>query len=144
MQNGIFLVHPAPGRCCKTFFPAYSNFILSTNGSFFLIKKDKQNEFPFSGPQINVQYVWAGMNMLSNLFVLPRHMRKLKIGIMISQTFPSFSSNSKSIVFIHDVLFNDYPQFFTWKERLYFSLMSCLNCNRSDLLIAITEYVSKI
>jgi glycosyltransferase involved in cell wall biosynthesis len=107
----------------------------------FLDKKDKGLDFPFKQSNINLKYVWANNNFLSNLFLLPRHTGKGAIDVMVFQTFPSFVSNTCSIAFIHDVLFRHYPQFFTWKERLYFLPLPWLTPN-AKRLIATTEYVA--
>jgi glycosyltransferase involved in cell wall biosynthesis len=107
----------------------------------FLDKKDKGLNFPFKQSNINLKYVWANNNLLSNLFLLPRHAGKGAIDVMIFQTFPSFVNNTPSIAFIHDVLFRSYPQFFTWKERIYFLPLPWLT-PMARRLIATTEYVA--
>ncbi|HET9826366.1 MAG TPA: hypothetical protein VFP87_13595, partial [Chitinophagaceae bacterium] len=86
----------------------------------FLDKKDKNFAVPFGREKVNVHYVWARFNMLSNLFVLPNYAKALALDAVLFQTFSPHSKSFKSIVFIHDVLFKNYPQYFTWKERLYF------------------------
>jgi glycosyltransferase involved in cell wall biosynthesis len=69
-------------------------------------------------------------------------LKSLHVDVMVYQTFPSLWRNAPSVSFIHDVLFRHYPQFFTWRERLYFSPLSWLTRNRSQRLIATTEFVS--
>src|SRR5450755_3231290 len=86
-----------------------------------LDKKDKEIRFPVQTGNIKLQYLWAGNNMLSNVFLL---------------------SVAPSISFIHDVLFRRFSEFFTWKEKLYFLPLSWLTRNRSERLIATTEFVS--
>ncbi|HMH24178.1 MAG TPA: glycosyltransferase family 1 protein [Puia sp.] len=108
----------------------------------FLDKKDKHLGFPLSQTNIDTQYVWAGNNMLSNLFILPRRLQRLKVDVMLFQTFPSLKRRVPSIAFIHDVLFREFPQFFSWKERLYFLPLAWLTRNRADRLIATTEFVA--
>lgn len=108
----------------------------------FLDKRDKEIQFPLISFNIKLQYIWADNNMLSNVFLLSGKLKSLGVDVMVYQTFPSLIHAAPAISFIHDVLFRRFPQFFTWKERLYFSVMSWLNRNRSDRLIATTEYVS--
>jgi glycosyltransferase involved in cell wall biosynthesis len=60
---------------------------------------------------------------------------------MVFQTFPTFQRKINSVAFIHDVLFKDYPHFFTFKERLYFSPLSWL-APKAHRLMATTEYVA--
>jgi glycosyltransferase involved in cell wall biosynthesis len=80
--------------------------------------------------------------MISNVFLLSGLLKSLRVDVMLYQTFPSLKHTTPSISFMHDVLFRQFSQYFTWKERLYFSPLSWLTRNRSDRLIATTEYVS--
>jgi glycosyltransferase involved in cell wall biosynthesis len=107
----------------------------------FLDKKDKGKKLPFEGANIRAVYVWAGMNQLSNLFVLPRYCKRLGLDLVVYQTFPALTPGTASIAFIHDVLFRDFPQFFTWKERLYFATMPFLT-RRATRVIATTSFVA--
>src|SRR3984885_1085750 len=107
----------------------------------FLDKKDRGRDFAFRDRHIRTVYVWAGMNHLSNLFVLPRYCRKLKLDLVLYQTFPALTRGTASIAFIHDVLFRDYPQFFTWKERLYFSTIPFLT-RKATRVTATTSFVA--
>jgi len=107
----------------------------------FLDKKDRHLDFPFKQENITIIYVWADNNMFSNIFLLPGHIRKRSIDVMVFQTFPAFQRKINSIAFIHDVLFKEYPQFFTQKERLYFLPLSWL-APKANRLIATTEFVA--
>jgi glycosyltransferase involved in cell wall biosynthesis len=107
----------------------------------FLDIKDKAKGFPYSGQKIQLVYVWAGMNQLSNLFVLPRYCKKLQLDLIVYQTFPALTRGTASIAFIHDVLFRDYPEFFTWKERLYFTTLPFLT-RKAARVTATTSFVA--
>ena len=107
----------------------------------FLDKKDKALGFPCKGKNIHLQYVWAGVNQVSNLFVLPRYLKKNKIDLIVYQMFPAITTSTPAIAFIYDVLFRDFPEFFTWKERLYFFPISFLT-RRVTRLIANSEFVA--
>jgi glycosyltransferase involved in cell wall biosynthesis len=108
----------------------------------FLDKKDKDFPIPFGKEAAHVHYVWARLNMLSNLFVLPSYAKQLKLDAVLFQTFCPKGKSFKSIVFIHDVLFENYPQHFTWKERLYFKPLKW-TIVLADRIVTTTEYVSK-
>ena len=108
----------------------------------FLDKKDKQLQFPYDSVKIQLEYLWADINMLSNVFLISGKLKSLRLDVIVYQTFPSLVHKVPSISFIHDVLFHEFSKFFTWKERLYFSPLSWLTRNRSDRLIATTEFVS--
>jgi glycosyltransferase involved in cell wall biosynthesis len=107
-----------------------------------LDKRDRRLHFPISGGNIHTAYIWADNNMLSNLLLVPRWLRRSKAEVMLFQTFPSIKHDIPSIAFIHDVLFRRFPQFFSWRERLYFLPLSWLTRNRADRLIATTEFVA--
>ena len=110
----------------------------------FLDKKDKHLNFPFLNSNVEVYYVWANLNLLSNVFILPVLSKKLNLDVIVYQTFPSFiKSSGASIAFIHDILFEDYPQFFTWKERIYFKPLKFL-FKKADRIMVTTEYVKQM
>jgi glycosyltransferase involved in cell wall biosynthesis len=108
----------------------------------FLDKKDREIQFPHKSKNVNLQYVWGGNNMLSNVFLLSGRLKALQVDVMVYQTFPSLIHSAPTISFIHDVLFRRFSEFFSWKERLYFFPMSWLARNRSDRLIATTAFVA--
>lgn len=108
----------------------------------FLDQKDKHRHFPFQQQNITLQYVWGDINLLSNLFVLPRHIEKLKVQTTLFQMFPPLSKKWNSVAFVHDVLFRKFPQFFTWKEHLYFFVMPWLTRN-AKRIVATTNYVAE-
>ena len=106
----------------------------------FLDKKDKHFTLPFTNSMVNIHYVWARFNMLSNLFVLPSYVKQLKLDAVLFQTFCPKGKSFKSIVFVHDVLFRNYPEYFTWKEKLYFKPLKW-TISFADRIITSTEYV---
>lgn len=108
----------------------------------FLDKNDKQFQFPVLSDNIELHYVWANINMISNVFLLSRKLKSLQVDVMLYQMFPALSNKVPAVCFIHDVLFRQFPQFFTWKERMYFSPLAWLTRNRSERVIATTEFVS--
>jgi hypothetical protein len=70
------------------------------------------------------------------LAFLKRH----KVNLVVYQMFPAISP-TPSITFIHDVLFRDFPKFFTWKERLYFFPMSFLT-RKVNRVMTTTDFVA--
>ena len=108
----------------------------------FLDKKDQHRQLPFSGNNIQTRFLWADNNLLSNLLLVSPWARKLNLDATVFQTFPSLKQRGSSVVFIHDVLFRRFPQFFSWKEKLYFLPLPWLTRNRADRLVATTEFVA--
>ena len=86
---------------------------------FFLNRKHKNREFPFLQDNVRILYVWAGNNMISNLFLLPFYGLRLRLDGILYQNFASFWGPSVW-VYIHDVIFMSHPQFFSRFEKLYF------------------------
>jgi len=108
----------------------------------FLNKKHKNEEFPFINASVNIVYVWSGINLLSNVFILKYKAEKLKLDIVLFQNFPSYSKKFESIAFIHDALYLSYPQYYTFKERAYFYPLKYL-ARKSSLIITISEAEKK-
>jgi len=87
----------------------------------FMDKKYKAKELDFKpNERVKVIYLWAGNNMLSNVFVLPFKANKFHLDVMLYQNFVSPFHRGKKIAYIFDVLFESFPQFFTKRERIYF------------------------
>lgn len=105
---------------------------------FFLDKKSQHFKFPHQGKNIHSIYVWAGINQLSNIFVLPYYAQKYNLDALMFQNYGSFYGRFKKIVYLHDVIFLSHPQFFSLKERIYFYPMRPL-ARFSDGLIAISH-----
>jgi len=125
----------------KNLVPELVRLFPDVDWIIFLDKKDKSLDFPCKQKNVHLQYIWAGVNQISNLFVLSRYLKRHKVDLAIYQMFPAIKSSTPSITFIHDVLFMDFPEFFTWKERFYFSPISFL-AKRSNRVIATTEFVA--
>jgi glycosyltransferase involved in cell wall biosynthesis len=106
----------------------------------FLNAKEKGLGLPVKNENIKIHYVWAGFNMLSNLFVLPKYAKRHHLDVVFFQTFSSKRKLFKSVVFIHDVLFNRYPEYFTWRERLYFKVLKW-TAPAADRIVTTTNYV---
>ncbi len=108
----------------------------------FLDIRDRNKYFPFKDANIHPVYLRVPTNLFSNLFVVPRYARKLQLDTVVFQTFPGISKGFSSISFIHDILFKRFPQYFTWKEKLYFVPLPFFT-RRSDRVITTTAFVKK-
>jgi glycosyltransferase involved in cell wall biosynthesis len=116
-------------------YPSHQWFI-------FLNEKDRTKTFPLKGANIETVFLSAPNNMYSNLFILPKHARRLKLDTVVFQTFPGIGKSFRSISFIHDILFKRYPQYFTWREKLYFIPLPFFT-RKADRVIATTDFVRK-
>jgi glycosyltransferase involved in cell wall biosynthesis len=104
----------------------------------FLSVKSKGMVVPFKRKGVTIVYVWAGNNLLSNVIALPLKANRLHLDVMLCQNFVSPFQKGKTFVYIFDVLFKTYPQFFTKPERLYFFCIKYLAWF-ADGLITISE-----
>jgi glycosyltransferase involved in cell wall biosynthesis len=73
-------------------------------------------------------YVWAANNQLSNVFVVPRAADLLELDAVVYQNFvpPPWFARHARVAFVHDVIFESHPEFFTPGERLYFMPLRAL------------------
>lgn len=104
----------------------------------FLNMKHRQEIFPFVDSKIHLVYIWGGINLLSNIFVLNRKAKILKLDAVLFQNFSAITKKFHSIAFIHDILFLSHPHFFGFKEKLYFFPMKYLS-KKSKLIITISN-----
>ena len=113
-----------------------------TNEYFlFMDKKDIKEVFPFKGNNIHLVYIWADNNLASNVFIIPYYGRKLNLDVIIFQNFPGNSRHYASVSYIHDTLFLSHPQYYTYRERLYFSPLRILS--RKATRICTVSYEEK-
>ena len=108
----------------------------------FLDKKFRDKKNVFSNKNITTVFIWAGNNLLSNLFILPIFAELYKVDIVVYQNFSSFFGKHKKISYIHDILFLSHPHFYTLIEKIYFSPLKFL-ANISDTIITVSETEKK-
>jgi glycosyltransferase involved in cell wall biosynthesis len=92
----------------------------------FMDKEHIDKPFPRHSERVHIIPVWAGNNLFSNVFVLPWEIRRLRLDVAVFQNFPPFVKGCGRIAFIYDVLFVSFPEFYSFKERLYFSPLRML------------------
>lgn len=78
-------------------------------------------------------------NMLSNRFLVPLAALRYNLKAVLFQNFTStWPGKLLKIAYIHDVLFLDYPEYYTRTELLYFKQMKRL-ASKANSIIAISE-----
>ncbi len=85
----------------------------------FLDSRAKETEFPYLRPNVHLVYVWGGVNLISNTLVMPFRAWNLRLDVVVFQNFSPLFSNFRRHAYVHDVLFETHPQFYTIVERLY-------------------------
>lgn len=98
--------------------------------------KDKNNVYKKFG-NINCIFTKIRNPLLSNVFEIPFLKKSNELDIIIFQNFSPFLVVLK-INYIHDIIFEDRPEFFTKKEKLYFFPMKYLSM-KADLVITISK-----
>ena len=66
----------------------------------FLDSRERNTPFPYAAPNIHLVYIWAGNNMLSNVFVFPFVASPHKLDIVVFQNFTPLVSNFKRYAYI--------------------------------------------
>lgn len=106
----------------------------------FLNKKHVGQIFPGKEKNnVKLCYVWAGNNLLSNVFILPFFSNRLKLDALLYQNFSSPFDKSKTIAYIHDVLFLSNPEYYTIFERLYFAPLKFLTWLANEIITVSEE-----
>lgn len=85
--------------------------------------------------KLNTSSSWARL-----LYEIPRVIRRNKIDYAHFQYIVPFFKYSRQIVTIHDVIFNEYPQEFSWKYRMSRNLFFRIAALRSELVTTVSAY----
>jgi glycosyltransferase involved in cell wall biosynthesis len=106
----------------------------------FLDARDRGETLPVALPDDRCHYVWAGNNQLANLFVVPRAADRARLDAVVYQNFapPRSGARHARLAFVHDVIFESHPAFFTRRERLYFSTLRYLTA-RADRVCTVSN-----
>jgi glycosyltransferase involved in cell wall biosynthesis len=93
---------------------------LTHKAEYFVAAKDVENakrEFDFLPNATFLQYR-SGSSFLRLAFEIPAMLKKYKIDVAHFQYVAPFRTHCHYIVTTHDILFNDYPDEFSWLYRL--------------------------
>lgn len=86
----------------------------------FLPRRERHLEFPWRAPNARLVHVAGKNGLLVNLISLPWQARKLGLDVCLFFYFSGSFGKYKKIVFVNDITFLEYPEYFTWREKLYF------------------------
>jgi glycosyltransferase involved in cell wall biosynthesis len=99
-------------------------------------KKQALDYFPSS---VKLIFLPGIPNMLSNMLLVPLMARIYGLQAMLFQNFSSLWPNKLlKVVYIHDVLFLDYPQYYSGSELMYFKEMKRLAA-KANMIITISN-----
>jgi glycosyltransferase involved in cell wall biosynthesis len=112
--------------------------------TFYIIlnKRDRIKKFPFDSKNIKLVYVSKILNnQFTNLFLFFQ-LRKYKLDIGVFQYYAPLFCTFKTVVYIHDIIFNSNPEYFTYKERVYFSSMKYF-ASMTDAIVTVSSTEKK-
>lgn len=99
-------------------------------------KKQALSHFP-SG--VKLIFLPGVPNLLSNMLIVPFIAKLYGLEVVLFQNFSGLWPHSlRKIVYIHDVLFLDYPQYYSGSELMYFKEMKRLAA-KADMIITISN-----
>ena len=101
-----------------------------------------QNYFPVTE---NVRFIQLkSTSSIARLaFEIPSIIKKYEIDYAHFQYITPILKSCKFIVTTHDVLFNDYPEEFSWFYRFTKNLLYKFSAKRADILTTVSEYSKK-
>ena len=110
---------------------------------FFLNKKDIDRKLYFEEKiknYKNLSFEFINLSLLTKLLLFPFMIWNKKMDVILFQNFiPLWGGRrTKFVVYIHDLLFLDFPQYFSRFERIAYRIM-LLSAKRSSHVITISE-----
>ena len=93
----------------------------------------------------NIEYVRLGSHsrLYRLMYEYPRIIQKHRIDVAHFQYISPWVSNCKTIVTVHDILFEDYPNFFPLSYRLSRHFLFKNSAKKADLLLTVSDYSRK-
>lgn len=124
------------------------NEVIKLNGVDIVLLCDKRDSDRISeilknkhaSNKVSVVYLRNPFNFTTNLFLRASFLKKLDVDVAVFQNFiPLFRTKScKYVAYIHDFLYIDYPQFFTFVERIVYRFIT-YSAKKADHVITITN-----
>jgi glycosyltransferase involved in cell wall biosynthesis len=104
----------------------------------FLPRRERHLEFRLQAPYAKLIYTAGANGLLANCISITWQARKLGLDVCVFFCFSGVFGRYKKIVFVNDITFLAYPEYFTWKEKLYFRPMRFLS-RRADRICTISQ-----
>ncbi|WP_052731157.1 glycosyltransferase family 4 protein [Spirosoma radiotolerans] len=90
-------------------------------------------------PYVHLIFVPKLITLLSNVLLLHFYALYYKVDVVLFQNYTTFLPGSyKKLVYIHDILFVEYPEYYSLKEYIYFKPMIWL-AKWADAIITISD-----
>jgi glycosyltransferase involved in cell wall biosynthesis len=104
----------------------------------FLPRGDRNLVFPLPNHRVHLLYLTGTNGLLNNCLFLPWRARKLELDVCLFFYFSPLAGRYKKIVWINDIIFLKFPEYFTWKEKLYYWPMRFLS-RRADMICTLSQ-----
>lgn len=104
----------------------------------FLKRSEKHIHFPYVGSNIHLVYVWGNMSLISNTLAIPLQSLFLHIDVCLFQFSGPPVSFFKRVLYIYDAIFEDHPELFSLRERIYYSPLKFL-AKRAHRICTLSE-----
>lgn len=120
----------------------YKNMVRHKDTDFYFAAIDIGNLKRTFGTASNIHFVkLKSRNKLKRLAVeIPMIIRKYGIDCAHFQYISPLVKTCKEIVTIHDLLFLDYPEYFSWTYRVKNKLLFKRSAKRADLLLTVSPF----
>lgn len=104
----------------------------------FLRSGDRVPEH-LTGERWRAERLWPNLSAPRVWWALPRAVRGEGVDLFFTQSLTPRTHRAPRAVTVHDVLWHDFPEHFTWRERLHFGLID-RDIRRADLIITDSEH----
>ncbi len=120
----------------------YQNMVKHKDIDFYFAASDIQNLKKYFGETENVHYVQLkySSSVIRLAAEFPQIIKKYRIDYAHYQYVSTLIKQCKEIVTIHDLLFLDFPQYFSFCYRLKNSFLFKRSAKRADILLTVSDY----
>ena len=121
------------------------NSKLNKKNKYYILVKKKElfqakKEFGKKYNIIPINFILN--NAFTNIFVIPFYIFIYRLDFIVLQSFGTFFYKSRIGIFVHDILYKDFPEFFSKKEKIYFSPIVYL-LKKARIIFTTSDYVVK-
>lgn len=125
-------------RNLATYYPDEEYFLFTPN-----VQRTDQTKYFLDSPMYSVQQPTQLRRLLWRSWGMTHDLRRHKIDLFhgLSHEIPFSLANSgiPSVVTIHDLIFQHYPEQYRWTDRLIYDYKFRYACDHADHIVAISE-----
>lgn len=120
----------------------YQNMVHHKDIDFYFAAQNIQNLKQYFGNGKNIHYIKlkTHSSIIRLLIEFPNIIRKYKIDYAHYQYISTLGKYCKEIVTVHDLLFLDYPQYFSYIYKLKNGFFFRRSAKKADILLTVSEY----